>query len=1310
MERSFRTSAGVDVTAPQLLSVTPLYNSTVPLNTRIQWHYDERLNPLLIQDSQNNYYLRRVDNAQYVPVKLVLSPDGRTITFQPQEDLIPNTRYELYVYSPQADLAGNRINSHRNYFYTGSATASALTVVTQSVGNNLTEIPLNADFWFEFNTQIDPSCMHDDTVQLFVKDGTEAIAGTVELSDSSTYNRRWIRFTPDTLLPETEYVFRFKGLCDVAGNQLETWESTYRTGSVEEDTTRPSIVSVSPADEAQNVAVDSVITLTFSEAIQPYNGENLQVSVNGNRLAGSYTMDATQTVLRFTPETPLPADTEVKLYLYHGHYSDLAGNTGGYNTLNSSFHTAVAGADTTAPTVISITPNDNAVDVDHYTDVVLTFSESLDSSTINDNNFALFAGGEQISSSVQRSLDNRTVTLSAYLPTQSIISVAVTGGVKDLSGNAFADAVWLFSTGSNHDNSRPRISTFKPGNSNNVAVDRPIVMYSNEALDATSVQQPEAFYVSQNGQLIEGEISLRGDGRILVFIPQNPFITGSLIQVFATNAITDTTGNALQNYAGSFRVAESTTNDTLRIVAQTDRHNLPLNPVLYLRFNKVLDPSSVSTDSVRLSLDWSENIPSAVELLEDGKTIRVQPEDLLVQDDGSNYRLSATVNDLAGTEFSYSWWYYLATDAVEQTVAAPLVSLSPASGLQDVALNTRIVARFDQPIEPLTLNVADLVAGHTGSISMLTNNKGFIYTPHTPLAEDSATTLNLAGLQDIAGNTITTAQTTFNTGTRLDLEAPVLRSISQPVSGTEDFPVNGVVELHFDEVLEPGSLHNLYVYDTEENERIAIDVQMSANARTLTAVPVQNLAMGRRYYYASSVTDLAGNHRNNGNTYFTTSLDADTTDPTVVDFNVPEGLDDVPTNVQLQVLFDEPIKTATLATGIRLYHGTELVPVHTYTWSEGGRLARLQFNHLLSPNTDYRIVVDDVTDRAGNVLPAAMERHFRTGAGVDIKAPKRLSMIPLNNSTAPLNTRIQWHYDERLNPLLIHDAQNNYYLRRTDNAQHVPVKLVLSADGRTINFQPQESLVPDTRYQLYFTGIRDLASNNIGSHYHYFDTGSAVAETLKVVAQSVGNNLSEVPLNADFWFELNTQLDHSCVRDDTVQLFMQGSSVSVASSIELSDSSTYSRRWIHFIPDILLPETEYTFQFNNLCDVAGNQLETWESTYRTGTVEKDTTRPSIVSVSPANEANDIAVDSVIILTFSEAILPYNGKNLEVRVNGSKIAGSYTMDATQTVLHFTPENPLPADTEVKLYLYYGSYFDLAGNIGYNTFNSSFHTAP
>src|SRR5258708_39290759 len=90
---------------------------------------------------------------------------------------------------------------------------------------------------------------------------------------------------------------------------------------------------------------------------------------------------------------------------------DLSGN--GNNFFESTFTTA-AGTDTTAPTVVMVTPANGATGIGLNAAVVLAFSKSLNRNTINGNNVGLLVDGGKLGVGVNVSAGNRGGKVNAF--------------------------------------------------------------------------------------------------------------------------------------------------------------------------------------------------------------------------------------------------------------------------------------------------------------------------------------------------------------------------------------------------------------------------------------------------------------------------------------------------------------------------------------------------------------------------------------------------------------------------------------------------------------------------------------------------------------------------------------------------------------------------------------------------------------------------------------------------------------------------------------------------------------------------------
>src|SRR5258708_38985660 len=105
---------------------------------------------------------------------------------------------------------------------------------------------------------------------------------------------------------------------------------------------------------------------------------------------------------------------------------DLSGN--GNNFFESTFTTA-AGTDTTAPTVVMVTPANGATGIGLNAAVGLAFSKALNRNTVNGNTVGLLVKGSKLGIGINVSGDKRVVALNGLpLAASSTVTVVAAPG------------------------------------------------------------------------------------------------------------------------------------------------------------------------------------------------------------------------------------------------------------------------------------------------------------------------------------------------------------------------------------------------------------------------------------------------------------------------------------------------------------------------------------------------------------------------------------------------------------------------------------------------------------------------------------------------------------------------------------------------------------------------------------------------------------------------------------------------------------------------------------------------------------------
>ena len=331
------------------------------------------------------------------------------------------------------------------------------------------------------------------------------------------------------------------------------------------------------------------------------NSTTIAVLANNEQVAGTYQLSgATVTI---TPISPLPAGATVRVYVnYNAYVQDLAGNNTGSS--NISFTTAST-ADTTTPTVVSVSPANNQTGVGTGGQIVVVFSKSMNPSTLSAANIALLAADARQNFSISVASDNRTMTLyNLGLPAASVITLTISSGVSDLSGNALPNFTSQFTTAAAFDTSHASVVSQRPANGATgvLTTASPIALFLSKALNVSTVNG-SSFQVTQNGALVAGTIAVVGNGQTIEFTPSAAWTNGALVQVFLDATALDTVGNGVNAFKGSFTVVGAPAQTAPAITSlspMNGANNVPLNAYQEASFNVPLNPATVIAGNIYL--------------------------------------------------------------------------------------------------------------------------------------------------------------------------------------------------------------------------------------------------------------------------------------------------------------------------------------------------------------------------------------------------------------------------------------------------------------------------------------------------------------------------------------------------------------------------------------------------------------------------------------------------------------------------------------------------------------------------------------
>lgn len=411
---------------PVVLSSSPSNDAVdVPTNAVVELDFNVEMNPTTINTT--TFTLKEGTNS----VAGTFSYADSTSTFTPLSDLKESSTFIGKLTIGAKDLNGIALQSEFTFsFKTGLAPdENAPTVTATDPLNNAIDVALSQAISITFSEQMDASTINSTSISL--KKGSDAVSGTI------AYEGNVATFTPSAVLA-AGLVYDATVSTDVedlAGNALATAKSwSFTTDAI------PVVTAIEPQADAIDVALSSVISISFNEDM---DGSTITASsfllkkgadaVNG---AVSYA----DQVATFTPDAVLEAGV-----LYSATVTTAVKDLGGVAIAADKSWSFTTDA---IPTVASINPQEDAIDVARNQVISITFNEEMDASTITTSSFKLMEGVNNVVGTIQYSGKKASFIPTTILESGLVYTATVTTDAKDLGGNAIAVAkVWSFTTG-----------------------------------------------------------------------------------------------------------------------------------------------------------------------------------------------------------------------------------------------------------------------------------------------------------------------------------------------------------------------------------------------------------------------------------------------------------------------------------------------------------------------------------------------------------------------------------------------------------------------------------------------------------------------------------------------------------------------------------------------------------------------------------------------------------------------------------------------------------------------------------------------
>ncbi len=497
---AYTVSYAGDATAPAVVSRSPDPGATnVSRGTAVAATFSEPMNPATITSA--SFQLRGATGSA-VAATVAYNADTRTATLTPSSALSSDTAYEATLSSTVTDLSGNTLAGDVSWSFTTepplncpcSVWDSSDTPATAS-SSDPNAVELGVKFRSEIAGYITGIRFYKGALNtgthvgnLWSGDGTRLATATftnetatgwqqvdfpapVAISANTVYVASYhapnggyafngnffatsgVDKSPLRLLSNSEGggngVYRY-GASDFP---TQSWNaSNYWVDVVFNDSAGPGPVDTTPPTAPTNLTA-SAAGSTAIALIWTASTDNVGVTgYRVERCTGTTCTDFAEIASvtgTSAEDTGLTASTT---YRYRVRATDAAQNLSPFSAIVQE--TTGTAADTTPPTVTSVTPADGATGIGVGTTVTAVFSEAMDPATITPENITLrTAGNTSVPAAVSYAAATRTATLtpSSALNASVTYTASVKGpdGVADIAGNALqADYTWSFATAS----------------------------------------------------------------------------------------------------------------------------------------------------------------------------------------------------------------------------------------------------------------------------------------------------------------------------------------------------------------------------------------------------------------------------------------------------------------------------------------------------------------------------------------------------------------------------------------------------------------------------------------------------------------------------------------------------------------------------------------------------------------------------------------------------------------------------------------------------------------------------------------------
>ncbi|MGM0606985.1 MAG: Ig-like domain-containing protein [Candidatus Muiribacteriota bacterium] len=478
---TFSTGRTRDKTRPFLVSANPHDGyDKLDITPEISLIFSERIDP----EAYNNIKFKDKNNKE-IEIDVFEGKSSTAVSIRILEELKSEKTYTLLINSNIKDENNNKSGMDYKISYTTLDNIPP-TIIETIPEPDQRKVNINSRIRILVDDELDIDTINESNIALYKDKEKQAVILNFD------YESQIIEIIPEEPLQDSSFydVYLKEGIVDKAHNPLEPYHFEFKT----EDLTPPYLTNHFPEDGAENIDINTIIKLKFSEIIDKDSLENGIVITDGDKIIPySFEINKYGVNVEVKPDFPLDMKTDYRISLKNT-IKDLEGNSlenipsFGFKTIlydtqeimtklerYSEFDENQAMKkiqsiidvpfyenfvpedqvvknrvrDRVSPRTVDIFPENKMKNVPLNSKITIITSKNINPSTVR-NGIIISDGvhNKIFSFSWEPEFNKLEITPESSFKTNTEYRVIITDRVKDEVGNPFISKEWRFNTAS----------------------------------------------------------------------------------------------------------------------------------------------------------------------------------------------------------------------------------------------------------------------------------------------------------------------------------------------------------------------------------------------------------------------------------------------------------------------------------------------------------------------------------------------------------------------------------------------------------------------------------------------------------------------------------------------------------------------------------------------------------------------------------------------------------------------------------------------------------------------------------------------